>query len=236
MIDLHTHIIYGVDDGARDMAESLALLKQAKDQGITAMIATPHMRYDMFEYPQDVIEGRFAKLEKEASDLGIRLVLGCEYHMNSQVMEDLKSKRVHTLGDTEYVLCEYSHVSRFRDMQNYTARLYSAGYIPIIAHPERYDCIMEDFWRVADLKQMGALIQVNADSVLGIVGRKIKHLSKHLLKHELADILASDVHRVDTRPDNLGEAYKYVSRKYSAAYADKLCNDMPGRVLQMVEH
>lgn len=111
MIDIHCHLLYGVDDGAKTIEESVAMLEAAKEQGISAMILTPHYRHGMFAYPKEEIEEHFRILEPYAQKLGIYLALGTEYHVNSHIVEALDSGRCRTMAGSRYVLCEYSHDS-----------------------------------------------------------------------------------------------------------------------------
>ena len=108
MIDIHCHLLYGVDDGAKTIEESVAMLEAAKEQGISAMILTPHYRHGMFAYPKEEIEEHFRILEPYAQKLGIYLALGTEYHVNSHIVEALDSGRCRTMAGSRYVLCEYS--------------------------------------------------------------------------------------------------------------------------------
>ena len=113
MIDIHCHLLYGVDDGAKTIEESVAMLEAAKEQGISAMILTPHYRHGMFAYPKEEIEEHFRILEPYAQKLGIYLALGTEYHVNSHIVEALDSGRCRTMAGSRYVLCEYSHDSEY---------------------------------------------------------------------------------------------------------------------------
>ena len=107
MIDIHCHLLYGVDDGAKTIEESVAMLEAAKEQGISAMILTPHYRHGMFAYPKEEIEEHFRILEPYAQKLGIYLALGTEYHVNSHIVEALDSGRCRTMAGSRYVLSEY---------------------------------------------------------------------------------------------------------------------------------
>ena len=107
MIDIHSHLLYGVDDGPKTLEESVEMLKVAKAQGVTTMILTPHYRHGMFAYPgKDIIE-HFQKLLPYAAQIGVQLHLGTEHHVNSMIIEYIQSQRVRTLANTQYVLAEY---------------------------------------------------------------------------------------------------------------------------------
>ena len=134
MIDIHCHLLYGVDDGAKTIEESVAMLEAAKEQGISAMILTPHYRHGMFAYPKEEIEEHFRILEPYAQKLGIYLALGTEYHVNSHIVEALDSGRCRTMAGSRYVLCEYSHDSEYAYIYQMTQELVLHGYIPVFSH------------------------------------------------------------------------------------------------------
>ena len=181
MIDIHCHLLYGVDDGAKTIEESVAMLEAAKEQGISAMILTPHYRHGMFAYPKEEIEEHFRILEPYAQKLGIYLALGTEYHVNSHIVEALDSGRCRTMAGSRYVLCEYSHDSEYAYIYQMTQELVLHGYIPVFAHVERYGALA-DLQLAEELRNLGAWITVNADAVLGLEGMGPKKYCKKMLK------------------------------------------------------
>ncbi|MCI5857318.1 MAG: PHP domain-containing protein [Agathobacter sp.] len=231
MIDMHCHLLYGVDDGPGTMEEAVAMLKEAAKQGIHAIILTPHWRHGMFPYPKDAIEAHYEIVHKYARELGIAVYLGTEYHVDSQMMENFSKGSCHSLADTRYILTEYSHDTRPEMAKQMTAEAVRYGYIPVIAHAERYGFVMEEPDILEELRDMGALIQINADAVLGLDGRSAKKLCKWILKEDLADLIASDSHGVDKRPCNLKKCCEYVTKKYGGKTAQKLFYDNPAQIL-----
>ena len=233
-IDIHNHSLYGVDDGPENIAESIRMLEAAKAQHIDAVILTPHLRHGMFPYQTDVIEANFATLKAEAAKRGIdiKLYLGCEHHVDSDILEHIQSKRCHTLNDSEYVLTEYSHSTPYSYIKEYTHKLVSYGYQPIVAHIERYECFVKKPQLAEELSRMGALIQINADSVLGIDGKYLEKACRKLLKLGIADIIASDAHGMTDRMNHMDECYRYVAKKYGEAYANELCCSNPQMILE----
>ena len=230
IIDIHNHSLCGVDDGAKDLRESIEMLQAAAAQGIVAIILTPHYRHGMFAYPLDTIDEQYHMLKQEVEALGIRLYPGCEYHVNSGITDAFMSGRCHTLADGDYVLTEYSYQTEYSDMTRYTQQLLSCGYIPVIAHVERYACIQKEPGLCDMLADMGAVIQVNADSVLGLDGRGVARVCRKLLKKGLADVIASDAHGIKERPNHMGECYAYVAKKYGEDYAEQLFYRNPARI------
>ena len=232
MIDIHCHLLYGVDDGAKTIDESLAMLKEAKAQGISDIILTPHYRHGMFSYPCDVIEANYEKIVGYANNCGIRLYGGCEYHVNSDIVKAFDSGRCLTLANSRYVLTEYSYASEFSYICRMTQELLRHGYIPVIAHAERYGCMVEDEYRAGELQDMGALIQCNADAVIGLMGRGPKKYCKKLLKNEMVDIVASDSHGLEKRSCKMEKCYEYIHKKFDRSYADRLTIYTPARILE----
>ena len=231
MIDIHCHLLYGVDDGAKTIEESAAMLQEAKEQGVTDVILTPHYRHGFFSYPKEEIESHFMKLYPIAEKLGIRIFPGTEYHVNSYIVEAFDSGRCRTLADTRYILCEYSHDSEYSYIYQMTQELIFHGYIPVLAHVERYQALY-DFTSVEELKNLGAWITVNADAVLGAEGGTPKRFCKKMLKEDYVDVIASDSHGIKNRVCHMKKCYEMVSKKFGNDYADKLFVLNPGKILK----
>lgn len=230
-IDIHDHLLFGVDDGSPDLETSVRLLKKAYDQGAEGIILTPHRRYGMFECPRETVDERIGQLREAMGDTPLKLYPGCEYHVCSDIAEDLKEGRIHTLADSDYVLTEFSHSMRYSDILRYVDLLIRSGYTPVIAHAERCPYLVSDDDQVDDIRSRGALIQLNAGSVLGYEGRAAARTCKRLLKQRLADVIAGDVHDDDERCDRMAECYRYVSRRYGGEYADELFLGTPLRMI-----
>lgn len=231
MIDIHCHRLFQVDDGSKSLEESVEMLRIAKEQKITAVILTPHYRHGMFGYPKNEVEANFAALHPYAAKLGIDLHLGTEYHVNSRMMEAFSSGRCHTLAGSRYILTEYSGAGEYTFMEQMTQEAIRYGYIPVIAHVERYRCIVEQPERAAQLQRLGAWIQVNADAVLGLEGWGPKRFCKRLLKEGWVDVVASDCHGIWERACHLDRCYALVEKKYGHARAEELFCENPGQIL-----
>ena len=234
MIDIHSHILYGVDDGAKSLTESIEMLKDAREQGVMAVIATPHYRHGMFSYPNKVIEENFARLKREAEKIGIELYLGTEQHVNSMTVEYLANGRCHTLADTPYVLVEYKYETDFSYIKESVQELLRHGYIPIVAHVERYAC-MEKLTHVEFIKEIGAMTQVNADAIIGKNGLRAKGYTKKLLKNALVDFVASDSHGIKERNSHMGKCREYLYKKYDRRYVNKILEKNAREILQSME-
>lgn len=231
MIDIHCHALYGVDDGAKSIEESIAMLQQAKSQGIEAVILTPHYRYGMFNYPVERIQEHFAHLKEKSEMFGIELYLGCEYHVNSRIIEALQEGRCFTLAGSDFVLTEYSFDTEFSYIYGQTQKLISYGYIPVVAHVERYACFLKRPKLCLELSNTGAYIQINADSILGMDGKTGERFCKKILKNQWADIVASDAHGESKRAFHLAQSMEFVARKYGEDYAELLFYENPKRII-----
>ena len=232
MIDIHCHLLYGVDDGAATREVSVMMLQEAAKQGITDIILTPHYRKGMFPFDTDQISENYDSIRPVANEAGIRLYLGCEYHVNSDMVDNLRIGRAITMAGTDYVLAEYSSDSSAARIQNSLDDLLSNGYIPIIAHAERYGAVAKDTGILAQFRRMGALVQINANSILGYDGFALKRICKRILRSDLADIAASDSHDMSGRRCRMSECMKYVEKKYGQPAADRLFVRNPGRIIE----
>lgn len=222
MIDIHSHLLYGVDDGAKNRKEAIQMLKAAKEQGVEAIILTPHYRKGMFKHSNADIEEHFKDLKEASKEIGIHIYLGTEFYVNSSIVEYLQKGKCRTLADTEYVLAEYGYDTEFTYIKSTVQELLLNGYVPIIAHAERYACLREQIDRVDLLRDMGAMVQVNADAILGIDGFLTKRMARKLLKNKLVDFVASDSHGIEMRTNNLGRCRGYLYKKYDGNYVDKI--------------
>lgn len=229
LVDIHCHILPGVDDGATDMETSKAMIREAYKQGVRYMIATPHYRPEMFEPSMSKVISVYRKMRTYAVEIGIGLRLGCEYYRNDQMIYHLDNKLRPTMLGGKYVLTEFSTNDSFITIRNYIYELIVRGYQPIIAHVERYFCCQEPE-RIQKLKKLGAQIQINADSVLGYEGHTIKKFCAGLMKDDLVDFIGSDAHNLEGRKMNLGKCATYVRKKMGQDYAEEIFVDNPRRI------
>lgn len=229
LVDIHCHILPGVDDGAPDMETSRAMIRDAYEQGVRYIIATPHYRPEMFEPSMKKVIRVYHELRDYAEEVGIGLRLGCEYYRNEQMIRHLDKKLRPTMLGSRYVLTEFSTNDSFVTVRNYIYELITKGYRPIVAHVERYFCCQEPE-RIQKLKKLGAQIQINADSVLGYEGHTIKKFCAVLMKDDLVDFIGSDAHNLEGRKMNLGKCATYVRKKMGQDYAEEIFVDNPRRI------
>ena len=233
-IDIHCHIMPGVDDGSPDIATSLEMLRIADKNGITHLILTPHhkpMHHNVS--PEHNVAYR-KRLQEAAAEAGIKAKLfsGNEIYYSDETMEELESGKICSLAGSDYVLVEFHPTNPYKAIQNAAGRIQAAGFIPIIAHVERYSDIVSHPDRVSDLIQMGCFIQVNASSVMGKYGFGISHFTKKLLKQRMVHFIASDAHDTGSRAPQLLDCRNYVERKFGQDYGKKLFFTNPANVIR----
>lgn len=235
--DIHCHVLFDVDDGAKTLEQSIAMMRIAKEEGICGMILTPHFKLGMIEVGGEVLKAHFEKLQREAEkqNLDMDIYLGGEILYGSEVLESIADGNAFTMAGSRYVLLEFTPSASFSRLQKAITACIQNEYVPILAHVERYECCLADAERIWELKDLGALIQVNADGVLGDHGRLEKKFCKKLLKEELVDFIATDAHRDDRRPPLLKKCVAYIIRKYGWDYADIIFRENPERVIRNEE-
>lgn len=231
MIDIHCHLLYGVDDGPETIEESIAMLEEAESQGVTDIILTPHYRRGMFKYDKEQILKNKKELDKYAQEIGIKLHLGTEYHVNGDILEHLENGRCLSLADSEYVLTEYEYETEYKYLFKMTQELLRHGYTPVIAHVERYRCLVDKPEHLDELKEIGAMIQVNAGAIIGQDGWGIKQYCKKILKSGWVDIVASDSHDLKKRICYMEKCYEYIEKKYGEKLAYRLMIKNPKKII-----
>lgn len=227
LVDIHCHILPSVDDGAQDLKTSLELLRMAHEDGISAMILTPHYRGNYRKNTPPILHQHYEILcEKVRQELpGMELYLGSEAAWERDLGEKLAEGQVLTIHGSPYVLLEFEFGCMRSHVTDGVMDVVSCGYTPIIAHAERYGIFRKDKTLVDEVLSMGALIQLNADSVLGKRGFGLKRCCHRLLKQGKAHFIASDAHDSQNRKPLLGECFAYVSKRYGEDYAWILMRD-----------
>ncbi len=223
LMDIHTHILPGVDDGAQNMQEALSLCRLAWDSGTRAMILTPHYR-GIYKPSPEILQAAFRNfqqtLKKELPKMN--LYLGCEVRFVDDIGQKLESGNIHCMADSRYVLLEFAPTAFRPQIISGIIQCLSVGKVPIIAHAERYNTFRNDPTLVDDVLKMGAYIQLNADSVMGKHGFFVKRFCHKLLKAEKVHFIASDAHDLKYRPPKLIRCYHRICKKYGETYAKRL--------------
>jgi protein-tyrosine phosphatase len=220
VIDLHSHILPGVDDGARTMEDALEMANAAVNEGITAICATPHHRNGRFENERSRIEQEVMLFKDELKKCGIPLEVfhGQEVRLYSELIEDLEKDVLMPINNQNYLLVEFpsSSVPKYAADVLYELRL--RDYTPIIVHPERNSDIIEKPELLYDFIKAGSLTQLTANSIVGNFGKKIMNFSHDLLKANMVHVIASDAHNVSSRGFHLVEAYESIQKDFGIDY------------------
>ncbi|MCL4298222.1 MAG: hypothetical protein KJ077_20970 [Anaerolineae bacterium] len=207
MIDIHTHILPGVDDGARDLAESLAMARQAVADGLTHLFATPHHR-DYTPLSRLDVTRRVAQLQVELDKAGIPLTLlpGHEVRLYDDMFDDWANKLAGPLGNSRYVLAEplFHHYDKQTDAMLF--ELFDRGYLPIMAHPERIRPIQDNLALIESFLARGGLTQITATSLTGNGDWRGKQTAETMLRNGMVHIIASDAHHTYHRTPTLAAA------------------------------
>ena len=235
LTDIHCHILHGVDDGARTVEDSLAVVRTQYEAGVRNIVVTPHYRPRMFETPRIEVADRFELLKRKVSEMfpDASLFLGAEYFMNSDVVRDVTDEPLFRINGGNRILIEFDENVGTNAVKNAVYDLRAHGFFPIIAHAERYANVASErsFETVNVVRNFGALIQVNAGSVIGKEGRRRRKFVKNLMERGLCDVVASDAHDVSERGVFLKEAADYVEKKYGIGTRNKLFSETPESIL-----
>lgn len=229
MIDIHSHIIPEVDDGSPNTETSVKLVKELYAQGVDGIICTPHYRKPYLKTPAE-IQKKFLELKSavEKENIPVNLYLGQEiYCKANEYKETINSGAVLTMNGGKFILLEFDF-HNYIDVADVVYEVKAMGYIPIVAHIERYSYMTDD--DVYEIKKTGGLIQVNADSVIGGGGRGIKKTVKKLFKEGFVDFVASDVH--SGREIVMSKAYDFVKRKYGEDAAAVTFDENAKRIIK----
>lgn len=195
MIDIHSHILYGIDDGARSKEEAIELLKNQEKLGFTEIILTPHyIENTEYEASVEMKKELIKELEKETN---IKLYIGNEVYFSDKTIQSLDKKKLSTLNDSRYLLIELPMSSKIKDLEEMIFDLTVNKIVPIIAHPERYSYVQENIKYLDNLKEMGVLFQINYGSLIGKYGRNCEKTAKKLLKKNYISFIGTDIHRID---------------------------------------
>ena len=218
MIDFHSHIIPNIDDGSSSLEESIKLIKEAEKAGFTAIISTSHYIEGYYDYNQEERKKYLENLYNvENNDKNVKLYLGSEIYITEDMFELIEQEKASTINNSRYILFELPMNSKTFLAKEIVYRAIEKGYLPIIAHPERYTYVQEDINYARELSNMGALFQSNYGSIIGMYGNHAKKTIYKLLEDDLIQFLGSDVHRegqiYNKVPKILKKLEKVISKK-----------------------
>ena len=235
MLDLHCHILPGLDDGAQSELDTMRMARIAADSGTRGIVCTPHCSTDDPFLPDRL--RRILNATDRANELlareeiPLRLFSGMELLCVTSPFPLLRQGEFLTLAGTRYLLIEFPFDIRSAAIADAAAAVEEAELVPVIAHPERYFCVQWTPELVAGWAERGWLIQLNRGSVTGGFGNDVRVAADWILRRELAHLVASDAHSAEYRTPDLSEGYRWVARNCSEHYAERLFQDNPQRVL-----
>lgn len=192
-VDIHSHLLYGLDDGAKSIEDTKFLIQELQNIGFTQFITTPHTTPLVWENTKEGILNQYEKVLGELSLKSSNLRVASEYLMDDSFLKRLETEKLLTLKDN-YVLVEMSYINPPIQLYEIILELNSQGYQPVLAHPERYNFYKNDYGSFKRLKQAGCLFQMNLLSATGYYGSGITEVADYLLKENMYDFVGSDVH------------------------------------------
>ena len=223
--DIHSHIMPGVDDGALDISESIAMLSAAQKEHIGQIILTPHQKPDRRCVTVEGIHRRIAQLKEELDrqQIGIKLYPGSELFFHHELKEKLKAQEVSTLAGSHYAMIEFLPQESWNYIRDGLYGLSCAGYLPVVAHAERCENLMKELDRVQELIDMGCYIQVNTGSLTGDFGFGVKRRTAALVKNKMVHFLGTDAHHgTGKRVPAMEKCAAWFYKKAGTEYAEQL--------------
>lgn len=229
MIDIHHHLLWGMDDGASSFETSVAMARMAAADGISHIVCSPHSN-GKYEYEPAKIDAEIAELQRllDEEKIDLKLGRGCDFHLS---YENIQEAKVHptrfSINGMGYLLVEVPDYGLPRGLTETFYQLQLDGLTPILTHPERNPTLQSDLPRLAEWIRAGVLVQVTAGSVTGRMGKQAERMAHELLANRWVHFLATDAHNVTSRPPKMQEAFDLVAKKHGPEYARLLCVSNP---------
>jgi len=234
MIDIHHHLLFGLDDGSPDLETSIAMAEMASDDGITHIACTPHANH-RYHFDPEANAERLAEL-RQRLDGRITLGLGCDFHLSYDNIEDaLQNRTKYTINQMQYLLVEFADLMIPQRLADTFYEMKIAGMHPIITHPERNHTIQRHPTRMIEWLREGCLVQVTASSLTGRFGRTAQTMAFDFLDKNWVHFIATDAHNLTSRPPVMREAYRIIEEKYGKERAERLCVTNPQAAFNSTE-
>jgi len=230
LIDIHSHVLYGLDDGAGTIEDSVAMVRMAAEHGTTDLVATPHANPN-YRFDPQIVRERLLEVATASGNV-LRLHSGCDFHLSYDNIQDaIANPHKYAINQQRYLMVEFSDLLIFHNTADILSRLQEAGMTPVITHPERNGLLRQRVDQVAQWVAAGACVQVTGQSLLGEFGRRAAEFSRTLLDRRLVHFLASDAHDCEHRPPRLDLAREWVKENYGEELASALCVTNPAATL-----
>jgi len=236
MIDLHCHLLPGIDDGANDIGVSLAMARMAVADGIFTVACTPHITPGVYANTGPQIARAVADLSRalEEAEIPLHLTTGADVHISPDMVDGLKTGRIPTIGGSRYFLLEPPHHVPPPRLEEFVFNVMTAGYLPVITHPERLSWIDAYYPLLCRLVQQGALVQLTAGAVTGQFGGRVQRWAERMLDDDIVHIVATDAHSATRRPPILSEARDRIGRRWGEDRAEAMVVANPLGILENV--
>ncbi len=234
MIDLHCHILPGIDDGASDSSVSLAMARAMVAQGVTDVACTPHILPGLYHNSGPAIREATQRLQEllDQEGISLRLVTGADVHMTPDFIAGLRSGRLLTIADSRYVLVEPPHHTAPPQLEDFFFNLVVAGYVPILTHPERLSWVPSRYEIIKRLVQSGVWMQITAGSFAGAFGRNALYWAERMLDEGCVHLVATDAHDAERRPPDLAAGRDLVAKRVGPEEAQRLVLTRPMEILE----
>lgn len=233
MIDIHHHLLYGTDDGPRDLESAVAQAEAAAADGITHIVCTPHAN-STWEFVPEKNRQKLAAIRERVGGK-ITLGLGCDFHLSwDNIQEALEKPRKFTINQGQYLLVEFADYAIPENIGETFYEFMVAGMAPIITHPERNPLLQRDHQRMAEWLRMGCVVQITAGSLEGRFAHAAQSMAWDLLRRNWVHFIATDAHNLDKRPPSLRPVYEAVAKKFGEATAERLCVQNPRAAFESI--
>ena len=234
MVDIHHHLLWGLDDGPKDLETSVAMAKASAADGVTHIVCTPHAN-GKFNYDAGVNKAKVAELQAILNSDGVPLQigLGCDFHLSYDNIVEAKADPARfSINGLGYLMVELPDYALPVQLGETLYELQLCGLIPVLTHPERNPTLQKDQSRLVEWMRGGLLVQITGDSVTGKMGRTAEKMAHDLLAKRWVHFIATDAHDLTRRPPRLSEAHEVVAERYGSEYADSLVSTNPAAAFQ----